>query len=51
MKSTISSEGLPCKQNEHLIWMTKIFNKIVVTENIASNQEGPFKEVKREIQG
>jgi hypothetical protein len=30
--------------------MTQIFNKIVATENITSNQEGPFKEVKREIQ-
>jgi hypothetical protein len=27
------------------------FQKIEATENITSNQEGPFKEVKGEIQG
>jgi hypothetical protein len=51
MKSTISSTGLPCKQNELLFRITIIFNEIVATENNTSIQESPFKELKREIQG
>ncbi len=45
----ISSEGLPCKQNEHLFGQYS--NKVVATESSTSNQEDPCKEVNRENQG
>jgi hypothetical protein len=35
-----SSEGLPCKQNEHLFGWQKYSNKIAATESNTSNKDG-----------